>query len=488
MFSFQFARNLLPIGASAALLTLTAPSALAQSTALNPAADLCYTLALDPDDPEMPDGYDGVAEVDLSEAAIAACTVASKNDPDTAQLHYLLARANLAQGVYAAALAEFQIAAGNGYASAERQLGEMYATGRGVDQNNDLALQHFEKANDLGQPAGLVGAVKTMIAKGGDFNQSLALLEKAGLAGSQEAWDILGQLDADNPGTLPPTNVEAALMNGLAKNDDQASLELARFYDREGNEAAMFAVYSQLTARNNATAMLEMSQHTADQESLMWLQRAADLGEPDAMYELALAYKDGSYGLLVDDTSSSDWLVKAAEAENVGAMTDLGYVNLNDEPFDYEAARAWFEVAADKGSVGAILGLAYIYEDGYGVDIDLAKAVDYYTAAIAAGETEYAHFYRAQIEDQPGPLHSSDKAAADLIAAGATGPVAAAAEGRFAEFSLATRQKVQELLAQSGHYTGQLDGVFGPQTIRAFQAHWPNTDEAATAETEAPAE
>jgi peptidoglycan hydrolase-like protein with peptidoglycan-binding domain len=52
------------------------------------------------------------------------------------------------------------------------------------------------------------------------------------------------------------------------------------------------------------------------------------------------------------------------------------------------------------------------------------------------------------------------------------GPIADSVANGLKEFSVATRQAVQAMLAASGHYSGKVDGLFGPGTIRAFQDHW----------------
>lgn len=126
---------------------------------------------------------------------------------------------------------------------------------------------------------------------------------------------------------------------------------------------------------------------------------------------------------------------------------------------------------AIEGDVDAYLALASIYDRGRGTDVDRAKAYYYYSSAIGAGDVKTAYFYRALISDSYGPLISADKAAADLMAASADGPVAKAAAAGLREFSKNTKIAVQELLAADGHYDGKIDGVFGPKAIAGFAAH-----------------
>ncbi|WP_421759899.1 hypothetical protein [Devosia sp.] len=448
------------------------PAVSAEKAKDNLAAVLCYTLAADPQDRQRPDGYPGVPAASVTDAAVTACDVAQQTEPDNEQLVYLYGRANLALGYYSAAIVELTKAAAGGYAAAELALGNVHAQGLGVARDAQAALLHYEEASDLGDPTGLVDALSQSIDANEITPETATLLLKAGLAGSRQAWSLLGRLDAEYPETVPHGQIEQALMKGVAAGSNTAGVELGRFYSRHGNATADAAVFDLMAKRGSREAMLALSERTSGAERLTWLKKSADLGEPKAMYDLALDYKTGTAELAADQSAYRDWLRRAARADYVSAMTDLGYEFLYGEAKDYDSARNWFELADDKGSSGAALGLAYIYEAGNGVPADADKAIGYYTAAIDGGESIYARYYRSRLEDKAGKLYAPEASATDLLLSDPAGPAGDAATAGLAEYSKETLKVLQQKLADAGHYKGKVDGDPGPGTLRALAAYW----------------
>ncbi len=91
---------------------------------------------------------------------------------------------------------------------------------------------------------------------------------------------------------------------------------------------------------------------------------AADLGDPNAQFNLALVYQEG-----------------------------------RDRPQDYAAAARWHRKAAHQGHTGAQYGLALMYAKGQGIEKDDAKAVDWYRRAAKRGH-QAAQFNLATMYDQ----------------------------------------------------------------------------------------
>src|SRR3990167_5301828 len=58
------------------------------------------------------------------------------------------------------------------------------------------------------------------------------------------------------------------------------------------------------------------------EKSVDWYQKAADLGDADGMYHLALCYDDGK-GVVQNKVRAAEWYQKAADLGNVGAMYHL---------------------------------------------------------------------------------------------------------------------------------------------------------------------
>lgn len=55
---------------------------------------------------------------------------------------------------------------------------------------------------------------------------------------------------------------------------------------------------------------------------------------------------------------------------------------------DYAKAIEWHEKGIEKGNDSALCNLAYHYQNGYGVEQDGAKAIEYFERVIANGKDE----------------------------------------------------------------------------------------------------
>jgi uncharacterized protein YdaT len=115
-----------------------------------------------------------------------------------------------------------------------------------------------------------------------------------------------------------------------------------------------------------------------------WYEKAADGGNPDAMFKLGVIYQNGQ-GVALDYAKAREWYEKAADRGNADAMANLGwlYANGRGVPQDYAKAREWYEKAADNGNAPAMVSLGLLYENGKGVPQDYAKAREWYEKAAA---------------------------------------------------------------------------------------------------------
>ena len=99
-----------------------------------------------------------------------------------------------------------------------------------------------------------------------------------------------------------------------------------------------------------------------------WTKKAADAGLPEAMLNLAIAYKDG-VGVEKDMSQFSAWTKKAADAGLPEAMFNLAFAYKNGWGVEKDMSQlfAWMEKAADADFPKAMLALAFAYQDGLGV-------------------------------------------------------------------------------------------------------------------------
>lgn len=142
------------------------------------------------------------------------------------------------------------------------------------------------------------------------------------------------------------------------------------------------------------------------------LQRTAARGDAEAMYELALAYRDGE-GAAVDLKKAFNWFRKAALKGNVEAMNELGcaYSRGSGVAVDYVAALSWFRKAAGKGDIVAMLNVGVAYDLGQGVAIDDAEAVRWYLRSAEGGDPTAALYLASMYERAEGVRMDFEEAA-----------------------------------------------------------------------------
>jgi TPR repeat protein len=125
-------------------------------------------------------------------------------------------------------------------------------------------------------------------------------------------------------------------------------------------------------------------------EAFALFQAGAELGEPNAMDNLAKSYRRG-FGVSRNYDKALEWYEKAAAKGDADAMFDLGelYQEGQDEggqgvPRNYDTAREWYEKSAARNHSMAMVSLGWFYEHGYGgVQQDYVKARELFEKAAA---------------------------------------------------------------------------------------------------------
>ena len=176
-----------------------------------------------------------------------------------------------------------------------------------------------------------------------------------------------------------------------------------------GNVDAMHFYGWMLTQYDISYALID--KHYTD--SLDEYLKAADEGDPEAMYNIGVMYEFGYGGLEESDETALEWYRKAADAGSVEAMWYLtrnlwfftydlaGYSNY-DEEYNYWCSKAaeaghpnamfvygqilsdpieaaeWYHKAAEAGNIDAMLMLGEIYYNGIGVEIDESIAIKWF--------------------------------------------------------------------------------------------------------------
>lgn len=107
---------------------------------------------------------------------------------------------------------------------------------------------------------------------------------------------------------------------------------------------------------------------------------AAAAGYADAQYNLGVCYANG-IGVREDFAESGRWYIRAAERGHPNAMCMLGL--LNEKYGDNPTNTYWYHMAAERGDAVAQRNLGVCYYDGLGVVEDLERS--YYWFLLAAG-------------------------------------------------------------------------------------------------------
>lgn len=155
---------------------------------------------------------------------------------------------------------------------------------------------------------------------------------------------------------------------------------------------------------------------------VMLLQKAADVGSLEAMYDLADAYYDGE-GVDKNMSLAIKWMTKAADAGYIKAQTSLGATyfhgmegleqnyalsekylmlaakkdNTDAQAFisflyivmeDYEKALFWARKAAQMEHPQACFALGKIYDEGLGVEVDHKEGLKWFEKAAKNGDAD----------------------------------------------------------------------------------------------------
>ena len=236
---------------------------------------------------------------------------------------------------YAEAARWYRLAAEQGDAMAQYNLGTMYDNGRGLPQNYAEAARWYRLAAD----------------------QSLA-----------QAQYNLGNTYASGEG-VPENDAEAARWYRLAADQGlaKAQYNLGAMYDK-----------GQGVPQNYA-------------EAVRWYRLAAEQGNAEAQYNLGRMYANGR-GVPQNYAEAVRWYRLAAEQGDAMAQYNLGVMYDKGEGApenDTEAVR-WYRLSAAQGLTQAQYNLGNMYGNGRGVPENDVEAYKWWSLAAAQGHSSAA--------------------------------------------------------------------------------------------------
>lgn len=241
-------------------------------------------------------------------------------------------------------------------------------------------------------------------ARDAQFEMTAALRRAANAGHAEAFYDLgrcnaavlisIGAFDGVYDEVEPTWSAEAAAIvddNAALQTTLRCFFEAARLghrhaalafanWTRHANEAAQRAAVAVLTSLSNdvdgTTRGTELCQlgyvHTWLKQhalALPALQRAAELGNGNAIFELSIVYGQG-LGVDVDPVAAQAWLERAAAVEhpralyNLGAACASGRADPEGVP-DFDKAAAYYERAAavGNGRAAAMLGIMILQEE-----------------------------------------------------------------------------------------------------------------------------
>lgn len=257
---------------------------------------------------------------------------------------------NIVCGHYETELAEsFEVIselAESGVPISQNALGRIYRDGINVEKNTELAKKWFEKAAEYGNEDAKINLADMLIAEGKPEEREVALdlYMSAARRGNRDARNKLSRL--------------------LTQEKSDIGKEVAEDFNKLltlGNPS-LYYEYADLIMKvtwNNEERL----------EALKWYEKSAEHRNVNAMYQIAIIYRDGK-GPKPDNLKFIEWLKRAAENGHVISQVTLGnmYRDGNKVESNESEAFKWYEMAAKNNNIDAIYQVATMYREGKGVE------------------------------------------------------------------------------------------------------------------------
>ncbi|MDE2730336.1 MAG: serine/threonine-protein kinase, partial [Bacteroidota bacterium] len=215
--------------------------------------------------------------------------------------------------------------------NAQLKLGEMYAEGRGVPQDNQEAVKWFRLSAEQGNA-------------GGQFRLGEIYAEGRGVPqDNQEALKWF-RLSAEQGNAVAQYSLGFMFANGLGvPQDNQEAVKWYRLSAEQGNAVAQFFL-GEMYAEGRGVPY-------DHQEAVKWYQMAGE--QDDAQYFLGGMYAGGT----AMPQEAVKWYRLSAEQGNADAQFSLGglYRNRNggEVPQDNREAVKWYRLSAEQGNADA---------------------------------------------------------------------------------------------------------------------------------------
>jgi TPR repeat protein len=275
----------------------------------------------------------------------------------------------IAHEYYAKAIIYYQTKLDNGSITSNEmcRLAEMHESGYGTEKSDEKALPLYKDSAEKNYIYSLDALGRFYeLGKGGlkvNYGEALRLYTLSSQQGSVYAYYHLGELYYNEKGVI--------------KDNAKA----AEFYEESAN-------------RGNYTAIKKLAEMNRDGDgipqdpakALALYELGISQGIPIYMYDLSLWYLEGK-GVPLDVVEGMRLLTDAAKKHHINALNKLGdiyYYGQYGNKKDYTLSFKYYDESVKMGSVYGCDYLGCMYSNGYEVEKNLLKAVEYYSRSDSA--------------------------------------------------------------------------------------------------------
>ncbi len=271
-------------------------------------------------------------------------------------------------GNYSKAVEYFEMAAKQGLADAQYNLGVCYYYGDGVAEDEKKAVEYFEMA----AKQGLADA---------QYNLGVCYYYGNGVAVDYKKAVEYFEMAAKQGYAAAQYNLGACYENGDGVAEDEK--KAVEYYELAAKQGYADAQYNLGFCYEKGCGVAQDYKKAVE-----YFEMAAKQGHVDAQYNLGVCYENG-YGVAQDYEKAVEYYEMAAKQGHADAQCNLGecyYYYGDGIAEDYKKAVEYYEMAAKQGHADAQCNLGRCYEAGYGVAQDYKKAVEYYELAAKQGD------------------------------------------------------------------------------------------------------
>lgn len=313
------------------------------------------------------------------------------------------------------AIACYTVAAKHNVAEAINSLGCFYETGNGVDKDIHRAVEMYQKAASLDNKTAMFNlgrcyefgmGVEKNISTAVDYyikaSQKHKYLEKLKninikKLSAEDSAKISNRLfeskDDDNQKIALEMLINSANKGNV---DSQRDLGVRLWNDKQMHSLAVI-YFSMAATKNEPYSVYNLANlyHNGYgvtqnyQKAFELYQKAAELGLPQALFELGNAYEKGYHGIVeADIVKAVEYYKKGAEAGNCDCLNSLGAMYMYGKGVRRNRKRGFslFSQAA-KANLEAKYNIALCYEHGTGTEKSIAKALEIYNTLASSGDS-----------------------------------------------------------------------------------------------------